>query len=108
MGEGRRPATGSPPLQVVAAAAQLWGVAPATLKTGSGKVSDPASGKSISYAALAAAAPAQLLTTDAGVLSPALIAARDEAGSAAPIFLKVAPDLEDAYLWLLHRSGTPS
>ncbi|PZU60763.1 MAG: xanthine dehydrogenase family protein molybdopterin-binding subunit, partial [Sphingobium sp.] len=44
---------------LVAAAAQQWGVAPATLKTGSGKVSDPASGRSISYAALGAAAAQQ-------------------------------------------------
>ncbi|CAN5244015.1 xanthine dehydrogenase family protein molybdopterin-binding subunit [soil metagenome] len=41
---------------LVAAAAAQWGVAPATLKTASGKVTDPVSGKALSYAALAAAA----------------------------------------------------
>ncbi|MCI4588713.1 molybdopterin-dependent oxidoreductase [Sphingobium sp. BYY-5] len=41
---------------LVAAAAQSWGVAPDTLKTAGGKVSDPVSGKSVPYAALAAAA----------------------------------------------------
>lgn len=53
---------------LVAAAAQGWGVAPATLKTGGGKVSDPASGKSIAYAALAAAA-AKLPAPDPATLT---------------------------------------
>jgi isoquinoline 1-oxidoreductase beta subunit len=41
---------------LVAAAAAQWGVPAESLKTASGKVTDPASGKSLSYAALAVAA----------------------------------------------------
>lgn len=41
---------------LVAAAAQGWGVAAEGLKTASGKVTDPASGKSATYASLAGAA----------------------------------------------------
>ncbi|WP_443971093.1 molybdopterin cofactor-binding domain-containing protein [Sphingobium sp. CR28] len=41
---------------LVAAAAAQWKVAPETLKTGSGKVTDPASGRTMTYAALAEAA----------------------------------------------------
>ena len=41
---------------LVAAAAAQWGVPAEGLKTGGGKVTDPASGKSLTYAALAAAA----------------------------------------------------
>ncbi|MFC3442255.1 molybdopterin cofactor-binding domain-containing protein [Sphingobium rhizovicinum] len=58
---------------LVAAAAQSWGVAPDTLRTGSGKVTDPASGKTMPYAALAAAA-AKLPAPD-----PAMLKLKDPA-----------------------------
>ncbi|RVT40729.1 xanthine dehydrogenase family protein molybdopterin-binding subunit [Sphingobium algorifonticola] len=43
---------------LVTAAAQLWGVDPARLTTGEGSVKDPATGKSATYASLAASAAA--------------------------------------------------
>ena len=52
---------------LVAAAAQGWGVAPESLKTASGKGIDPASGKSVPYASLAAAA-AKLPAPDVATL----------------------------------------
>ena len=79
---------------LVAAAAQGWGVAPDTLRTAGGKVTDPKSGKSIPYGALAAAAarlpapdPASLKLKDAadfhiigrsigGVDTPAIVAGK--------------------------------
>ena len=53
---------------LVAAAAAQWGVGAATLTTGSGKVTDPKSGKSVAYAALAAAA-AKLPAPDPATLT---------------------------------------
>lgn len=79
---------------LVAAAAQGWGVAPETLKTAGGTVSDPKSGKSATYASLATAAaklpapdPATLKLTDpadfriigqsvVGVDTPAIVAGK--------------------------------
>ncbi len=79
---------------LVAAAAQGWGVAPETLKTSAGKVIDPKSGKSATYASLAAVAaklpapdPATLKLTDpadfriigqsvGGVDTPAIVAGK--------------------------------
>ncbi|MES2173359.1 MAG: molybdopterin cofactor-binding domain-containing protein [Pseudomonadota bacterium] len=79
---------------LVAAAAQGWGVAPETLKTAAGNVIDPKSGKSVTYASLAAAAaklsapdPATLKLTDpadfriigqsvGGVDTPAIVAGK--------------------------------
>ena len=79
---------------LVAAAAQTWGVAPETLKTAGGKVSDPASGKAMAYSDLAAAAaklpapdPASLKLKDAadfhiigqsigGIDTPAIVAGK--------------------------------
>ncbi|WP_416464589.1 molybdopterin cofactor-binding domain-containing protein [Sphingomonas sp. VDB2] len=79
---------------LVAAAAQGWGVAPETLKTSAGTVSDPQSGKSATYASLAAAAaklpapdPATLKLTEpadfriigqsvVGVDTPAIVAGK--------------------------------
>ncbi len=79
---------------LVAAAAQGWGVAPETLKTSGGKVIDPQSGKSVTYASLATAAaklpapdPTTLTLTDpadfriigqsiGGVDTPAIVAGK--------------------------------
>ncbi|MCP1468648.1 isoquinoline 1-oxidoreductase beta subunit [Sphingobium sp. OAS761] len=79
---------------LVAAAAQDWGVATGTLRTGGGMVRDPASGKTASYASLAAVAaklpapdPATLTLKDAadfriigrsigGIDTPAIVAGK--------------------------------
>ncbi|QGP78853.1 xanthine dehydrogenase family protein molybdopterin-binding subunit [Sphingobium sp. CAP-1] len=53
---------------LVAAAAAQWAVAPESLRTAGGKVSDPASGKSATYASLAAAA-AKLPAPDPATLT---------------------------------------